>query len=158
MEKETKRLYFIFTLIASLVGGTLLLATDFGGYYWNAYPLEGWVWVYAEASVGAWFAFFAVACLLFFCTFVSLNALLSMEGKEFVQIDELKWIKFGTLFSDIVATICVIGAITLGIFAATEDAAWVNFWLDAGFYGGLIGSGLTGFLFKFYQYKLKMEK
>ena len=160
MEKETKRLYFIFTLIGSLAGGILLMVTDFGGYYWYSYdgPTEGWVWVYAEASVGGWFGFFAVASLLFFCSFVSLNIILSLEGKEMLKLEEEKLINWGTLFCYIVAAICVVGAITLAIFAYTEDVAWVDIWLDAGFYGGLIGSGLTAFLFKFYQYKLKMEK
>jgi len=160
MEKGTKRLYFIFTLIFSLAGGILLLITDFGGYYWYSYngPSYGWVYISAGASVGGWFGFFAVASLLFFCSIVSLNVILRLEDIEFMKINEEQLIKWGIIFGYIVGTICILGAIILVIVANTQDVAWVDVWLDVGFFGGLIGSGITVFLFKFYQYKLQKEK
>ncbi len=159
METETKRLFFIFALIASAAGGILLMMFDFGGYYWYSYdgPSYGWVYIEAGASVGSWFIFFALSTLLFFCTFVSINVLLSLDGNELLKIKEEKLLNYGVISSYIIGTICIVGAIALAIVANTEDVAWVEVWLDAGFFGGLIGSGLTAFLFKFYQYKLEKE-
>ena len=160
LEKEKKRLYFIFALIFSTAGAILLLITDFAGYYWYSYygPSEGWVWIYADASVLSFIIFFMAASLLFFCTFVSLSVILRLGGKEIAApVEEEKLINYGVIACYILGTICIVGALTVAIIAWTEDVAWVDVWLSAGFFGGLIGSGVTAFLFKHYQFRLEKE-
>ncbi|MHA1278147.1 MAG: hypothetical protein ACTSRC_12190 [Candidatus Helarchaeota archaeon] len=155
MEKEQIRLFFILALILSGIGGVLLLATDFGGYWYYIWA-EATYWVYICMTCGVLtgILIFLAGSMLLFCTFVSIHVLVGLGGNQMSNIDQEKLINLGVIFSYIVGTLCIAGAITLGIVGATIDAETSGSWLSPGFYGGLIGSAATAFFFKFYQSKL----
>jgi hypothetical protein len=123
-------------LITSLVGGILLLATDFGGWYVGGYLVRSWHYISAFASPLMGLAFFGVA----FCLF--LGSIISIMGLSPSKIPSrgLNWTGFiGAL---IVFIIVIIGGISLFVFTEADDI-----WLSEGFYGGAIGSLLTTILF-----------
>ncbi len=154
MEKETIRIFFILSLSLSFIGGILLLATDFGGYYYYIWGCC-YFWVYiglGSSVIGAILIVLAVN-MLFFCTFASLCGMLENEGIKFVDLDQKKLLNIGLICCYIVLTLCILGAIALGVTAAVIEAETTSSWVDVGFYGGLIGSGATAFFIKFYLVK-----
>lgn len=131
---------FVGSLIASLVGAFLLILEDFAGRYNYGYYVQSWGWIglnletpLAVVLIGL------VAGLLFYCAYVSLQGL-RLKG----QVDK-RMIRFGLIASFAAFAIVVVGAVAfVAAMLIDEPSEW---WFGAGFYGGLLGSGLTGLLF-----------
>ncbi|MHA1885399.1 MAG: hypothetical protein ACXADU_19560 [Promethearchaeota archaeon] len=138
---ENKTLpYFVGALITSAIGGILLLATDFGGFDGSNYYLGVYLW----GGIGSFSGLYGIpilitALLLIYCTAISILVLRFPE-----RIPDRKFIKFGFFASLGALTLSIINAIVFAGIATWEDWWW---WFDAGFYGGLIGSILTGIFF-----------
>jgi hypothetical protein len=133
-KSSTVRAIYSIALLTSLVGGILLLFTDFGGWhnydYYNKIRTYGNIGPYA--SPFAFAAFFLVAFGLFYCSIISL------KGIRMGEYLSKRLVLSGFIVALIVLIIICIGA---GALFALVDASDV--WLDAGFYGGAIGSLLT---------------
>ena len=136
--------YFVGALITSLIGGILLLATDFAGWYAYNYYLgvRSWGWVgLGEFPVGI--VFLIPAFFLFYCSGISLLAL-----KDIDKTPNKNLIRWGIILSLVVFILALIGGI---VFILTlEDVS--DWWLGEAFYGGLIG-GLLTFLFLYFAMK-----
>ena len=129
---ENIQIFYVGSLIVSLVGAVLLLTTDFAnGWRYTSYPSYVRFWIEASATLtGGLIIFMAISLII--CALVVLVALYKQEliTKMHVQ---------GTMaLSLIVFIICIVGII---IVAVEYDDYWWG--PDAGFYGGIIGSLLT---------------
>ena len=129
---ENLQIFFVGSLIVSLIGAVLLLATDFiNGWKYIGYPSTASFRIFAnETTTGILIIMMGV--LLIICTLVALVALYKQElvKKEFIR--------YTMVLSLIVFILCVVGIIYVAI--EFEDYYWEP---DAGFYGGIIGSLLT---------------
>lgn len=133
--------YYIGALIFSLIGGILLLVMDFAGWYaYNYYAgVRSWGYVgFNELPSGL--IFLIPAIFLFYCTWISLQALRNTNIPP-----SKNSIRLGFLLSLFVFLLALIGGI---IFILTlEDVS--DWWFDGAFYGGLLGGGLTSFFLYF---------
>ena len=132
------RAVYAIALLTSLVGGLLLLFTDFGGWYYYDYyhGVRTWGNIGPFVSPLAFAAFFLVALGLFYCSFI---ALWGLRTGEYLS---RRLVLSGLIIAFVVLIIVGIGA---GALFALVDAS--DIWLDAGFYGGAIGSLLTVIFF-----------
>ena len=129
MDEQQKKALYGLTAIFSLIGAILLLAFPIG--VWVTYP-----YYYYYISVGSAYAplIILMALCLFYC--MAINVLLIVAPE---QIPDEKYIKY-TLYTAFLAFfLCLIGGIA---FLALASGA-LDWWLGAGFYGGLIGSLIT---------------
>ena len=133
---------FAAALLTSLVAVILLLATDFGGWYWydGYYNVYAYFWIGSEYA-NPWSAIIIVLLTLgmLFCFVVSVMGLLSSLGV--IGADKLPHLVL------ILAWITALAVVVLTIITAIVFLIVVNWadstWLDAGFYGALFGGGLT---------------
>jgi hypothetical protein len=130
---------FVGILITSLVGAFLLILEDFAGWYNYGYYVQSWGWIGLNSGTPLAVVLIAVvAFLLFYCSYVSLRGLLR-KG----QVDKLT-VRFALIASLTAFAIVFVGAIVfVAAMLIDEPSDW---WFGAGFYGGLLGSGLTGLL------------
>jgi hypothetical protein len=133
--------YFIGALIFSLIGGILLLAMDFGGWYtYNYYiGLRAWNYIGLNELPGG-LIFIIPAIFLFYCTWISLKALQNTN-----IIPNKNSIQLGFFLSLTVFLLALIGAIIF-ILTLGDVSDW---WFDGAFYGGLIGGLFTSVFFYF---------
>jgi hypothetical protein len=133
--------YYIGALIFSLIGGILLLAMDFAGWYvYNYYAgYQAWYFIgLNELPTGL--IFIIPALFLFYCTWISLKALQNTNIPP-----NKNSIRLGFFLSLVVFLLALIGGI---IFILTlEDVS--DWWFDGGFYGGLIGGLFTSIFLYF---------
>jgi hypothetical protein len=136
---------FVGSLITSFVGAVLLIVDDFAGWYNYAYYVQSWGWIALDLNTPLAIVLIAlVAGLLFYCAYVSLQGL-RLKG----QMNK-RTMKYGLIASITAFTIVLLGAIAfVAVMLMDEPSEW---WFGAGFYGGLLGSGLTALLF-FFQNK-----
>lgn len=127
--------YFIGALIFSLIGGILLLAMDFAGWYAYNYYAGVRIWSYIGLNeLPSGLIFLIPAIFLFYCTYLSLKALQNTDKPP-----NKKTIRLGFLLSLIVFLLALFGGI---IFILTlEDVT--DWWFDGAFYGGLFGGLFT---------------
>jgi len=133
--------YYIGTLIFSLIGGILLLAMDFAGWYaYNYYAgVRSWGYIGLNELPGG-LIFIIPAIFLFYCTWISLKALQNTN-----IIPNKNSIRLGFFLSLFVFILALIGGI---IFILTlEDVT--DWWLDGAFYGGILGGLFTSIFFYF---------
>jgi len=125
---QTTILYLI-TAIVSLICAILMFATDFLGYY--IYPDE---WYYVHAGTAIYGPIIVmVGIFLFICTFISA---VGFYNPKFIT---KRTLQLGLLLSGIVFLMTIIGIlIAAGDLADTDD--W---WVEAGFYGALLGGIFT---------------
>ena len=133
--------YFIGALIFSLIGGILILVTDFAGWYAYNYYAGLRIWSYVGFNeLPSGIIFLIPAIFLFYCTGISLQALSKTErtlSKNKIQL--------GFILSLIVFLLALIGGI---IFILTlEDVS--DWWFDGAFYGGLLGGLFTSIFLYF---------
>jgi len=145
MSAKTPINIYVGSLITSVVGAILLIFEDFAGWYNYGYYVESWGYVglYAETPLTA-FVIILVAASLFYCSFISLQGLRTPS-----KVSKQK-VKLGLILSIFALVIVLLGA-TAFIVTILEDEP-SDWWFDAGFYGGFLGSALTATLF-FFQYK-----
>ena len=127
--------YYVGSLIVSLIGGILLLFTDFAGWYvYNYYAgVRSWGWVGAgEFPFGV--LFLVPAIFLFYCSGISFLAL-----KNTNKPPSKNSIQLGFKLSFVVFILALIGGI-LFVLTVGDVNEW---WFGEAFYGGLLGGGLT---------------
>ena len=134
MEKQEKTALYGLSLIVSLVGAILLLATEFSGYWTSSVTV--WIGLESDAVSGLVLA----AIFLFYCAIINLLLLVNPD-----KIPNENLVKFAKYLALITFLLCAIGGIA---FAAIVDADVEGWWFGAGFYGGIIGSLLT-FIFMY---------
>jgi len=133
--------YFIGALIFSLIGGILLLAMDFAGWYAYNYYAGVRSWGYIGLNeLPSGLIFIVPAIFLFYCTWMSLKALQNTN-----KLPNKSSIRLGFLLSLVVFLLALIGGI---IFLLTlEDVS--DWWFDGAFYGGLFGGLFTSIFMYF---------
>jgi hypothetical protein len=140
--------YLMGTMTFLILGAIAMLAGDFGGAYWNNYyaGVEGHIWIHAGTAAGL--IIVPVALLMLYLVYWSAQAMREPRNITVSRLDT--WFKvclgIGTLY-------LVLGLIWVGYSIAEEYDDW---WLDVGFYGGLIG-GYGAAMF-FYQAKRQAEQ
>ena len=137
------QIFFVGSTIASLVGAILMLATDFGGWY--IYGVE-YGYIYANFTITG-IIIILMDIMFWLCFFISIAAL----AKPDILPDNA--LRSGLYLALVILILTIIGA---SIFAVEMiDLDPTNWWLDASFYGALIGSILT--VIFFYLALLRME-
>ena len=133
--------YYIGALIFSLIGGILLLAMDFAGWYAYNYYAGVRSWGYIGLNeLPSGLIFIIPAFFLFYCTWISLKALQNTN-----KVPNKSSIKLGFLLSLVVFILALIGGI---VFILTlEDVS--DWWFDGAFYGGLLGGLFTSIFMYF---------
>jgi hypothetical protein len=131
--------YYVGALITSVLGGILLVVTDFAGwdgsnYYLGIYE-EGWVGIDAGGPL-AILIFGGLAAALFYSTGLSVFTLMNQDS----TLDR-KWFQLGILLAIAVAIISLIGGLYFVVSMLSDEPE--DWWLDAGFFGGVIGGALT---------------
>lgn len=134
--------FYIGVMITSVVGGILLLFTNFAGWsyysYYYGYTIYGSVGVQLDDPLSI-ILFLIVAGCLFYCSYISYLGF-SDQTVSFTLINRAFLLSAGAL------AVVVIGALVFIIDEISSDNWW---WLEAGFYGGFIGSLLsTVFLYQ----------
>jgi hypothetical protein len=132
--------FLVGSLITSFVGAVLLIVDDFAGWYNYSYYVQSWGWIALDLNSPLAVVLIAiVAGLLFYCAFISLQGL-RLKGKM-----DKRTMKYGLMASVTAFAIVFLGAVAfVAVMLMDEPSEW---WFGAGFYGGLIGSGMTASLF-----------
>ncbi|NWG11408.1 hypothetical protein HXY33_06665 [Candidatus Bathyarchaeota archaeon] len=151
MSKDNLINVFVGSLITSLVGAVLLLFEDSAGWYNYTYYVQSWGWISFNLDTPLSVALIGiVAALLFYCTYISLQGL-RLKGQVNMQT-----IRYGLIASLAALIIVIVGAIAfIAVMLIDENSEW---WFEAGFYSGLLGSGLTALLFYFQHKSMKTIK
>lgn len=125
--------YYKGAIFGSVVGGILLLAFDFAGWNSSNYYLGvfsyGWIWI---DSPSGFLALGTFAALLFYVAYQSYNGTKGTLDDQ--KLDQIYKISRGTFVAILACGLLFI------IIISFEDVWW---WLDTGFYGGAIGSGIA---------------
>ena len=131
--------YFIGSLIVSVIGGFTIILGDFAGWdasnYYLGVFVNGWIDVSLENPLSG-IILGSAACLLFIASYVSF---LGLKNPDQEGLQEK--IQYATLGSIGALAILVAGGLLFAIIMLIEDDAY--WWFDLGFYGGVIGAGLT---------------
>ena len=138
MSNVRSRPYFVGALITSVVGAIMLLAADFAGWEYEA--AYGDQTLYRAGSIGLIGPYFVViaafAGLLFYAAFVSYQHMRS--GDAPVGLQRLQLAFFAAVLASLASFIA--GILFLVVIAIKDPGDW---WLDLGFYGGVIGGALA---------------
>ena len=126
------------SLITSSVGMVLLLATDFAGWEEEIEYVPSTIYrTYAiNITSGYFIIIVALAAALLFAAYVSYNFLRS--GDQPPDVMKLRMAFYGATSAAITS---LIAGILFMVVLTVKDAN--DWWLDSGFYAGLIGGALT---------------
>lgn len=131
----------------SLVAFILYFTTDFGGWYINGPEIYRYVWMFSEM---VWWSFIWMLPLASFFAVVGFFAFMALFKPES---------KYGSKFN--LMFLLSVGAAGISILAALVFILTVldvtNWWLDAAFWGGVIGGGLNA-LFSYLILRSRGEK
>ncbi len=132
--------YFVGSLITSVVGALLLLFTDFAAWehydYYHGIFSAGWV--SGEAIPYLIVITFVSACL-FFCAYISFMGLQSPSKVN------RSLIKRGLLVALTAFVVVFISALLFVMIILSDEPDY--WWFGPGFYGSIIGSGLSALIF-----------
>jgi hypothetical protein len=131
--------YFIGSLIVSVIGGFAILLADFSWWDASNHYLGVLIWGYVNVSFENFIVaipLVSAACLLFIASYVSYLGMQDPEKEGFQQ--KLQYATYGAIGS---LAILVAGGLLFALIMLIEDDAYWGF--DLGFYGGVIGAGLT---------------
>ncbi|HKZ93669.1 MAG TPA: hypothetical protein VJ249_03695 [Candidatus Bathyarchaeia archaeon] len=149
MSKSNSSSFFVGSLITSLVGAFLLVLEDFAGWYNYGYYAESWGWIGLSIDTPL-----AVALILVVVLALLYTSFISVKGLQLKGEINKRTIRSGLIASSLAFVIVLVGAITFVVsILESEPSEW---WFGAGFYGGLLGSGLTALLF-FFQHRSPVE-
>ena len=144
MSNNQNQSYYIGAFIFSLIGGVLLLAMDFAGWYAYNYYAGVRIWRYIGFNeLPSGLLFLIPAIFLFYCTWISFQALKNPDKPP-----SKNSLRQGFLLSLVVFLLALIGGITF-ILTLGDVSDW---WFDGAFYGGLLGGLLTS-VFLYYAMK-----
>ncbi|MBD3212685.1 MAG: hypothetical protein GF311_08750 [Candidatus Lokiarchaeota archaeon] len=130
--------FYIGLLIVNLIAGILLLATDFGGFFYDTGTLNIWDFVNIINPIGAPIILIVAICF-FYSVFFSLMKLFKKED----TLPE-NALNIGYYLSIVALILVLLGTIAVVIIGL--DAT--DWWFDTGFYAGIIG-GILNFLLYF---------
>ena len=143
MKNESLNAFFVGSLIASVVGAVMLLADDFGGWFFQTtyagVPLDrygsiGLVTVYSPIVA-------VLAAAMLYSGYVSYVVLRSDDsGPSAVSVRRA----YNSSVAAFGATAAL--AVIFAIVMSTQDVE--EWWLGGGFYGAAVGSVLSGVLLK----------
>jgi hypothetical protein len=140
---NTQSNYYGLILILSIIGTILFTFTDFGGYlgyYRYSISLES---SFNNPDLIA----FAPLYILVVCLFL-LNIFIPLKELKIIKTSFPKnSAKLGFYSSLLILIISAFGAIAMEVILSEADA--VDWWLDAGFYAGIIGGILLPLLYYF---------
>lgn len=146
---ERNKLYVI-PMAFSFLGALLLIAFDFGGWY--NYSSGGGIRVHEYGWINMWgpagLIIAPVAIALLYCTYVAITPFRSQAPAS------LKHVRRGFFVAVLVLVVVLVGG--AAFVAATWDADAQ--WLDAGFYGGFIGSLVTVIFFGMEVHRLSHQE
>lgn len=137
------------SLITSGLGGLLLLIGHFAGtthqvlwYYTDHGPEYRTAWDYINFSSYWWAALIigGLAVGLFYCSYISIVGLTSPKRLSYNNL------RRGYITSIAVTLITLFAALVFVGYASGGE--YPDWWLDTGFYAGLIGGSLTALFFK----------
>ena len=127
-------------MITSVVGGILLLFTEFAGFSYYSYyaggGYVGWIGPHLDDPLSI-ILFLVPAGCLFYGAYISYLGF-SDQPVSFDLINRAFLLTAGVL------AVVVVGALIFVIDEIASDEWW---WFDAGFYGGFIGSLLSTIFF-----------
>jgi hypothetical protein len=125
-------------LIVTILSG-LLMFDDFGGGYWRNSATEGWFYI---SPLGTWYGLLLaipLAGTMFYMAYWSSRA---MRDPSIITISQL--FRF-TIYGLVIGIIMIIlGMIFVAVMVIDDYNDW---WLDVGFYAGVIGGFLSAFVF-----------
>ena len=127
------------SLVTSVVGAVLLLATDFGGWYYRA-PYGG-IAVDRYGSIGLFTGYFPI--ILIFVAILCFSAYASYINLRAGTPSGIRRAYLATL--GVFLALLLAGAVYSSFMIFQDVEEW---WLDTGFYGGTIGSGLAALLLR----------
>ena len=140
-ENPNLRSFYAISMITSVIGGILLLFTDFAGWDGSNYYLGFYEYGYIGSNLEnplSIIPFLILAVMLFYGTYISF---LGFQGYDL----DAKKVNIAFILSLAVLIVVLIGALIFLVSVIADDVWW---WFDAGFYGGLIGSALTVVMFR----------
>ena len=136
-EEKNIQIFFVGALITSVVGAILLFFTDFAGWLEGGYDYYVHTGVLFAGPAPIFIILMAAALLL-----TGGYSAWSLATKAAVDEKQLKLV---LLINIGVCAVSVLLTISLWIWFTVLDVEW---WLDAGFFGSLIGGILTALFFK----------
>lgn len=151
--KFVKIAFMAFAFIFSLVAAILVFATDFGGYWPGGGYSNYFYWLGADplnVGFGAKIPLILLGLLFLLLAGVSVFlGVLTLINKEFFlgKLSSFKILSFGGVAGAIIGFLLTILSVII-LFVLAGD--YEELWLDAGFYGALIGSLLIGIFFILY--------
>jgi len=125
--------FFIGSLIINSIAGILILATDFGGFYYESGSLKIWEYLSLLHPISGPIIAVVAACF-FYSVYFSLMKLLNKE-----DLIPSIGLKLGFYLSIVALTLVGLG--TIAVVAVGVGA--YDWWFDAGFYAGIIGGILN---------------
>jgi len=141
------KIYFLGAFIISVIGGILMLTTEFGGWYGVTYLGYG-SYLYEWGSISAFSGpggalLILMAIFLFYCSVISVLGLIDPD-----KIPNKLFILVGVFLSILVFIITLISG-AIFVIAVWDAAEW---WFGAAFYAGII-SGILTPIFLFLAWK-----
>lgn len=131
--------YFIGSLIVSVIGGFSIILGDFAWYdasnYYLGFFEEGYVFFNLAKPLSV-IIFGSIACLLFIASYVSFLGLRNPDQENLQE--KVQYATYGVIGA---LAMLIAGGLLYAIIMIIEDDAYWGF--DLGFYGGVIGAGLT---------------
>jgi hypothetical protein len=127
-----------FAFLFSLVAFILLVATDFGGW-WEGGTDDYYFWIGGQ-YIG-WTIIFLILLMLMFLALMAISVVLAIDGITGKLGKLAKMLGFVGIF--LAGGAFLFTGITVGMFAIYVGGVAESWWLDAGFYGSLVGSLLV---------------
>lgn len=144
--------FYVSTLVLSVIGAILFLFTEFAGYtaapyfYWYSVSFES---TFYNPDHAIYAPIFILVAFLFL-----LNAIISLKGLNIVKMKTpMSAAKLGLYSSIGILIISVVGGVAFEVILSESSAS--DWWLNTGFYAGLIGGVLLMMLFYFVMGKEK---
>jgi len=144
--KFIKIAFMAFAAVFSLVASILVFVTEFGGWWLGGGYSNYYYWIGSEMAP-VWAQLFLVLLGLLFLALVALSVILGVltlldKGEKLNKI--MSFVGIGGAIFGFLLTF-----ITLGMLAIIAGD-YEEMWLDAGFYGPLVGSILVGIFYLLY--------
>ena len=143
MPVSQHRSLMVGSLITSFVGFVLLLVTDFAGWEEQVDYVPSSIYRTYSISItsGYFIIIFAFAGALLFATYVSYRFLRPSGSTP--DLNMLRLASYGA--AAVAVASFITGVLFLVVLSIKDPSDW---WLDSGFYGGLIGGALTAILLR----------
>ena len=143
MDSNSASPFFVGSLITSATGAVLLLATDFAG--WFASYGGGGIRVEEYGSIHLLTYYFPLIAVLpgtlLYSAYVSFKAMSNPENPPDVIAIDRAYKGAIAVFATV-----MVGALVFAVIMLTDEPD--DWWLDSGFYGGMIGGLLTALLLR----------